>query len=170
MKDRSSLSGTLGLSQHEIALLLGISRSQWSMFVSGKRNLPLTAKKKLMAILIYLQQLKEKDIFNTKKLLQTDQRKNGELVLQRKLERLRYEQLLLEKKIAVSEQKRAKNLAALHVIRFLEMQKKDPASLLKNIRDKVERNLATENIRRLDRLRLRLEAVITLQNIIQGKM
>ncbi|MCO6176483.1 hypothetical protein NHF50_15645, partial [Flavobacterium sp. NRK F10] len=79
----------------------------------------------------------------------------------------RYEQLLLEKKIAVSEQKRAKNLAALHVIRFLEMQKKDPASLLKNIRDKVERNLATENIRRLDRLRLRLEAVITLQNIIQ---
>lgn len=51
MKKHSSLRLSLGVKQHEIAMLLNVSRSQWSMFESGKRNLPLHATQKLAELL-----------------------------------------------------------------------------------------------------------------------
>lgn len=47
MKDRSDIKTILGLTQIEMSMLLGISRSMWTMFKSGKRNIPLASKELL---------------------------------------------------------------------------------------------------------------------------
>lgn len=46
-----SVSKTLGITQEELALLLGVSRSQLSMYELGKRNLSVEAKLKLSKLL-----------------------------------------------------------------------------------------------------------------------
>lgn len=48
---KAVLKNTLLFSQLEMAILLGISRSQWSMYVLGLRNLPYNALQKLAPIL-----------------------------------------------------------------------------------------------------------------------
>lgn len=58
MKKESTITATLGMKQIEVAQLLGINRSQWSMFESGKRDLPLPAKKILATLLSHAQQPK----------------------------------------------------------------------------------------------------------------
>ncbi len=40
MKDRRDLRMSLGMTQLDMAMLLGISRAQWSMYESGRRRLP----------------------------------------------------------------------------------------------------------------------------------
>ena len=47
MKDRSDIKTILGLTQIEMGMLLGVSRSMWTMFKSGKRNIPLASKELL---------------------------------------------------------------------------------------------------------------------------
>ncbi len=47
MKDRSDIKTILGLTQNEMGMLLGTSRSIWSMFKSGQRDIPLAAKEQL---------------------------------------------------------------------------------------------------------------------------
>lgn len=46
-----SIASILGLKQIEVAMLLGIHRSQWSMFESGKRSLPAAATEILATLL-----------------------------------------------------------------------------------------------------------------------
>jgi transcriptional regulator with XRE-family HTH domain len=54
----------LGMKQEEIALLLEITRSQWAMYETGKRDLPTAAKLKLAEMLAFAKkrQLLEKRI------------------------------------------------------------------------------------------------------------
>ena len=47
MKDRSDIKTILGLTQNEMGMLLGMPRSNWSMFKSGQRDIPLPAKEQL---------------------------------------------------------------------------------------------------------------------------
>jgi predicted transcriptional regulator len=47
MKNESLFSVPLDLTQEEIALLIDVSRSQWAMYVGGKRNLNVETKKRL---------------------------------------------------------------------------------------------------------------------------
>ncbi|NHM06661.1 helix-turn-helix transcriptional regulator [Flavobacterium sp. CYK-4] len=56
MKKKESLSALLGLSQQDMALLLGVTRGQFSMFEIGKRSLPTAALGKLAAILSHLKE------------------------------------------------------------------------------------------------------------------
>ena len=57
MKNTAKLNKMLGLSQSDVAMLMGITRSQWSMFESGKRKLPPQANLLLSAILNHLKNL-----------------------------------------------------------------------------------------------------------------
>lgn len=50
-KKMKSISKALGLTQEELAFLLGVTRSQLSMYQLGKRNLPPEAKLKLSELL-----------------------------------------------------------------------------------------------------------------------
>ena len=44
MKYEATLQQLLGLKQDDIAMILQVTRGQWSMYVLGKRNLPAKAK------------------------------------------------------------------------------------------------------------------------------
>ncbi len=55
MKKEHPIRTLLGITQEEIAMLLGVSRGQWSMFEIGKRDLPLPAKQLLAEMLAYVQ-------------------------------------------------------------------------------------------------------------------
>ncbi len=44
------------MKQEDMAMLLQINRSQWAMYTTGKRDLPVAAKLKLAEILGFLQQ------------------------------------------------------------------------------------------------------------------
>ncbi|MBS7787477.1 helix-turn-helix transcriptional regulator [Flavobacterium sp. CYK-55] len=54
MKKTVKLNKMLGLNQYDVAMLMGITRSQWSMFESGKRQLPHQATLLLSEILKHL--------------------------------------------------------------------------------------------------------------------
>lgn len=55
MKATNSLKSNLGLTQEEVALYLGVTRSQWSMYCIGKRKLPTEAIQKLTHLLRFSQ-------------------------------------------------------------------------------------------------------------------
>ena len=97
MKKDKKIRTSLLFSQEEIALLLGIKRSVWTMYEGGRRDLPTTALLKLSKLTNYLDtlsQLTEREFSYHK----TQQAKKQELLL-KQMENNKIEQLLLEKKI-----------------------------------------------------------------------
>ena len=55
MQATNSLKSNLGLTQEEMALYLGVTRSQWSMYCIGRRSLPIEAIQKLTDLLTFSQ-------------------------------------------------------------------------------------------------------------------
>lgn len=53
-KRKETISSILGFSQIEMAVILHISRAQWSMFQSGKRSLPTASLELLAEMLAYI--------------------------------------------------------------------------------------------------------------------
>jgi len=80
MKNQSNLCKLLGLSQMEAALLLGVHRSQLSMFESGKRSLPQAATLRLAAI---LKQNKPIEQFSAKRNTEMTNERRRQLELRR---------------------------------------------------------------------------------------
>ncbi|TBX71054.1 XRE family transcriptional regulator [Flavobacterium silvisoli] len=65
MKTHQTICELLGLKQQEMAMLLGVHRTQWSMFELGKRSLPKEALMKLHEILTLNQSLDKMDADET---------------------------------------------------------------------------------------------------------
>lgn len=61
MKDRRDLRMSLGMTQLDMAMLLGISRAQWSMYESGRRRLPPAALPVLAVITRQINESAEQD-------------------------------------------------------------------------------------------------------------
>lgn len=59
MKKTNTLRALLGITQAEAAMLFKVTRSQWSMFELGLRDLPLAARTLLAEALAYMQALGE---------------------------------------------------------------------------------------------------------------
>jgi transcriptional regulator with XRE-family HTH domain len=51
MKTKNVIREKLGITQEDLAVLLGISRSYLALFELGKRSLPVEAKQKLAALI-----------------------------------------------------------------------------------------------------------------------
>lgn len=157
MKQQATLKSTIGLSQEETAMLLGVTRGQCSMFVSGKRDLPLDAKNKLIAL---LQHLKTEKPFS-------EERQQLEKVeaekMQRKLEQdyltIQIKQHRVAKKISIIENTRAECFAAIEVASFLENQKdKHPITgLSQSIRARAANTLKQHDLYTLTELQLKQE-------------
>ena len=54
MKKNYTIRALLGITQEDLAMLLGVSRGQWSMYEIGKRDLPLPAQQLLADMLVYV--------------------------------------------------------------------------------------------------------------------
>lgn len=113
MKKETALTALLGLSQQEAAMLLGVSRSQWSMYESGQRDLPLHAKELLGVLLAHMQSYDAVAKSNT-----TPQKITYDQ-LERQMQENEYQQLVIARKIARIAKKQETQARLLHLCAFL---------------------------------------------------
>ena len=98
-REQHPLRTSLGLTQLEIAMLLGVSRGRWSMFELGKRDLPLSATILMGDMLTHLQaaQIEVKPTLKEQQILREQ--------LMRELSETEFQQLKLSRMITVIKKK-----------------------------------------------------------------
>lgn len=108
----------LGLRQEDMALLLRVTRTQWSMYEIGKRDLPLVAQIKLAELLAFVQEPKNATVDNF-----VDTKSEGAKT-KKVFENLKlinkHRQVLTEHKLKAIEKKYEAAVTALQFIHFLE--------------------------------------------------
>lgn len=120
MKYNNNIKTLLGIKQKDIALLLQVTRSQWSMYEIGKRDLPVAAKLKLANMLAFVQKPTHGLKVNFEHLpVQELQRQNffeNQMVINQ------HRQLIATKKLKSIEEKYNASMNALKLIAFLKTE------------------------------------------------
>lgn len=115
MKKQHPIRTLLGLTQAQIAMMLGVSHGHWAMYEIGKRDLPLQPKERLAEMLLFLK---------TNEGAEKQMRKsvsNAELEqAARLLKDNEYQRLTLEKKLAKAEEKHSAQLRLSLLTDYLE--------------------------------------------------
>ena len=118
MKKENTIRQMLGMTQEKIAMLLGISRSQWAMFELGKRNLPAAAQQLLAELLTHVQSPE-----TAKSITQPAKQEGKEQkIIENALLENQYQLLLVSREITALEKKANATLKSLHVTDFLSSQ------------------------------------------------
>ncbi len=125
MKKDHAISSHLGITQHELAMLLGVSRSQCAMFELGKRDLPLHAKQFLAEMLAYVQAPE-----NAAKTIQTAPPKAAMQQFERLLRENEYQQLLAARKMAAAAKKQEAQSRLMKLAAFLSISKNSKQAML----------------------------------------
>jgi transcriptional regulator with XRE-family HTH domain len=168
MKHTTSIKSLLGFSQEEMAILLSITRSQWAMYETGKRDLPLGAKKQVASILLHLQNAKGTSK-ESQRITALEQKKTAES-LEQELLTIAYKKQILDKQLLAMENKRAECFAALEVVHFLETQKPETdKALLKSIKLRVTNALKKNALHHLQGLQIKKEQFEMLKNSLEQK-
>lgn len=120
MKDKDTFKKLLGITQEEIARILDITRSQWSMYEIGERSLPLSAALEFTKMLQYIQKNYSKEIeieYSSK-----EYEKQVYNQLKKEMKNNRYKLDGLNKKIEQAQRFYDDGLAALLVAEYLDTQ------------------------------------------------
>lgn len=132
----------LGMKQEYMSMLLQVTRSQWSMYVLGKRDLPIAAKLKLVEMLGFLQQ-KDNETYKN-----SEHEKMQDLIITQFLES---QQLLNTKlqidckqKLKAIEKKYKTAVTALQFINFLESSAQKPTTAYKLLLETIKLDAETE--------------------------
>lgn len=121
MKKETVFKEPLLVSQEEMAVFLGVSRSQWAMYTLGQRGLSIQAKIKLEQLLL---SNCEVSFFKKEKLVQeNNQEIEAQNLLANLLQNNKYKQLQLQKKITALEGKYQAAVNTLHLINHLNKGK-----------------------------------------------
>ncbi len=170
MKQTTTIKSQLGFSQEEMALLLGVSRTQWSMYEIGKRDLPLTAKEQLASILLHQQNVKETS--KEKQKISVIEKQKTQEWLKQELLNIEYKKEVVVRKLLAIENKRAESFAALEVVSFLETQEqKEPiVSLIKSIKIRATNTLNKNALHQLMELQMKKEQLEMLKNTLEQKI
>ena len=169
MKNATSIKNLLGFTQEEMSILLGVSRGQWSMYESGKRDLPLPAKEQLASMLSHVQIAKEVSP-EIQKLSKVEQLKAQEK-LQQEYRNLEFKNKILDKRIASIEKKRAEGYAALEVVHFLETQQQDTFDALrKSIEIRAKNTLNKFSLHQLQDLQIKKEQLAVLKLSLEQRL
>ena len=115
MKTGTSICSLLGVTEHEIASLLHITRSQWSMYALGRGKLPPAATQLLAALLT---RAKASQVGKNKDRVIPN--KPMKLKLERLLRENEYQRELTVKKIGIAEKKLALQMRIVPLIAVLE--------------------------------------------------
>lgn len=170
MKKDAAFKNILGLLQEDAAYMLGITRGQWSMFVSGKRDLPLVAKQRLVVVLKHLQE--KKDVSKESEAITKSERQQAHEKLQQDYRKLQIKQYRIAKQINTIENIRTECFSALEVAAFLEQQKEHHAksTLIESIRIRATNTLKKHNLYVLEALQLKKENLEVLKVALEHKM
>lgn len=170
MKNKTTIKAQLGLTQEEMAMLLKITESQWSMFKSGKRSLSLEATKQLSELLQHIKNKKNVSEeclnYTTAEQIKTQQQ------LQQNYLKVQIKQHLIVQKIIAIENKRTECFAALEIASFIENQKNQSFldHLAQTIRIRATKTLKQNNLYQLTTLQLQKESLEVLKNSLAQKL
>ena len=145
MKDIDTFKKLLGITQEEIAIILDTTRSQWSMYEIGKRNLPFSAALEFTKMMKYIQENSSKEI--EIKYSSEEYEKQVYNQLKKEMKKNRYELDGLNIKIEQVQRFYDDGLAALRVVEYLDTQPENEriVSVKKLIRCKAITKLRKNN-------------------------
>jgi transcriptional regulator with XRE-family HTH domain len=170
MKSTTTIRSVLGLSQEEISILLGITRTQWSMYEIGKRDIPLAAKQQLATLLTSVK--KKKSVSKESLTIAEAEKKKDKEWLKKEYITQQHKQLLLERKINVMKNIRSECFAALEVAIHLESEPENKllAGLAINIKNRVKNTLIKNSSHRLQEMQLKKESAEMLKKVLEQKI
>jgi len=109
----------LGMKQEDMAMLLQVSRTQWSMYEIGERDLPLAAKNQLASILAFIHQTETESTENFPH-LELQQAKIKKVYEDQKMVNA-HRQMMVARKLELVTKKYEDAMTCLKFIRFLEL-------------------------------------------------
>jgi transcriptional regulator with XRE-family HTH domain len=170
MKDRSDIKTILGLTQNEMGMLLGVTRGSWTMFKSGLRDIPLTAKTKLAHLMeaAYKREKSCKEI----DILLKEEIKNEKIALKQELLATDLKIKRVTKEIENLIRIRENLFAAYETAVILDSENSNPTSklLADSIKRRVENALKKYNLATLTALELKKENLEMLKLKITKKL
>ena len=137
MKKDITISKLLGATQLEMAILLGINASQWSMYESDDRDLPNDALSLMNEMLKHVQNKNDKQLKMQE--LSTQQQDKKKAILKALIQENEYQQQLTARKIEKIKKSRAFVAARFQLLDFLNNQphlKEENPDLLKSMEAK----------------------------------
>ncbi|MEO8236048.1 MAG: hypothetical protein ABI549_11585 [Flavobacterium sp.] len=141
-------------------MILGISRVQWALYETGRRDIPLAAKQQLAVLLLFVQQLdkKSEDFLHIK--IQEVKRKK---VFEQQRLINKHKQMIVEKKLKSIEKKYEAAMTALSLVRFLETKAKESSKekdmVLYMIKRKAEMAIEKNGLHLQAKHQLKLQAL-----------
>jgi|LauGreStaDraftv2_3_1035109.scaffolds.fasta_scaffold115642_2 plasmid maintenance system antidote protein VapI len=117
MENEIKLQALLGLKQEYVAMILKVTRTQWSMFVLGKRDLPINAKLKLAELLTFVSS--DVDAADINALVLSTASKRRKIFETQQKSNL-FQQMKVERKLTALVKKYEMAVASIKVIGFLE--------------------------------------------------
>jgi transcriptional regulator with XRE-family HTH domain len=170
MKNNNSIREQLGITQESLAILLGVTRSQLSLYELGKRNLPVTAKVKLAEMLTHVQATTSKKKAQLPDIkTQVDKRK----IIEELLFINKRKQMLLEKESNAIEKKEHSHKAALHLADYLfnqESKKQHELHLAAGIASKTTTQIEKKNWELLFKNQIKKELLQKEDKYLQNKL
>lgn len=159
----------LGLSQKEIAKLIGVSRSQLSMYEIGKRDLPLEAVKTLGSIVLFCQENKFNRRIN--RFLEIEHQ-NVIDWLQLEYNKQNHKRNFLERRKLALENQRLKDFKAFEVLHYLEQFPDNIvfADLVLDIKERLNKNFINNSLNNIMELQLQIETIEMLKSILEEKL
>lgn len=112
MKKQTSISAELGITHQDMAMLLGVSRSLWSLYETGKRELPTAA-------LLKLSELQRHISADAAKITQPVLLDRTRKVFEDLLKETEHRLYMLERKIAATEKKERAQTNLVHFSKIL---------------------------------------------------
>jgi transcriptional regulator with XRE-family HTH domain len=131
MKSKGLDRPLLGLTQQDVAFLLKISRSQWSLYELSMRNLPSQASLRLMELTQYMRTTEDQTVPN---ISETENEENKmKLILEKLLKDNEFQLMVIARKIEPVQKKFDDCVKAVRLMGFLnspaEIEKTDPEAL-----------------------------------------
>lgn len=171
MKKTDTLSALLGLTQGQMALLLQVHPSQWSMYESGKRNLPLKAKQVLAEMIGFLK-LEDKSFKVQQHLIEQEASKKE--CLKKMIKKNEFDLYEISKKIALAETKYNENIGVIGLVEYLKtlpsIKESLDVELLEIIGSEAERALKKSGLANLTELRLKKELLQQEKLILESTL
>jgi hypothetical protein len=149
-----------GLTQEEISIFLGVQRSSWSMFASGKRSLPLQAKLKLNDLLVFLEK-NDDELYNQKYLAFEKSIAYDKLTYRHKS--LVISLIQFEEKLSTFKKNRNQLLLAIKTVHYLIKENNSDLNIIHQIENRVKNSLLFYSEANLELLKLK---IINIQNEI----
>lgn len=167
MKSKTFFKEPLLISQEEMAMLLGVTRSQWSMVALGERGLPLKAKANLDAL---IQNVNKVTSAKRIKLVQEVQQENEAQKLIKKLlldNALKLAQQ--QKKLSLMEEKYQKAVNTLHFVAGFQ-KKSVHENLLYVLRIKANKILEANGLQHQVVCKIKIEVLEYEKELLLQKM